>query len=480
MNTPVPGSPATAARGAQRDHRAERLVDLGTRLTGTLAVPGDPDWDAARQAWNLAADLHPAAVVRPSVVADVVSVVDTARELGLRVAPQSTGHNAGPLAERDDLGDTIVVRTSSLDDVQVDPVARVARVGGGATWGKVVAAAAEHGLAGLAGSSHDVGVVGYSLGGGVSWFARSHGLAANHVLAVELVTPDGEFRRVDAESDPELFWALRGSGGGGLGVVTALECRLFPVTDVFAGMLLWPADRASEVFAAWRDLTAEAPTSASTACRLMHFPEMPELPPFLSGRSVVVVDGVVQEPAEAAAPLLDGLRALAPEIDTFATTPVPELLHLHMDPPGPTPGTSDGILLTELPDAALAEALDALGDRDRTRLMIIELRHVGGAMRPEAAAAVADGPTGVVAGFDAEFVCFANGLPFPDGPAPVRAALDALFARLAPWRGELDYLNFAETNRAPEQFWGDAAGRLAAVRDRVDAGGVMRAGHEIG
>ncbi|GLI27660.1 oxidoreductase [Agromyces rhizosphaerae] len=479
MNTPVSG-PSTTDRDAQRSTaRAEGLAALANRLAGTLSVPGDPDWDAARQAWSLSADQHPAAVVHPVDVADVVHAVSAARELGLRIAPQSTGHNAGPLAAQG-LGDTLLVRTSALDEISIDPARRVARIGGGTTWESVAAAAGPHGLMALAGSSHDVGVVGYTLGGGVSWFARSHGLAANHVLAIELVTPDGVQRRVDADTDPDLFWALRGSGGGGLGIVTALECRLFPITEVFAGMMLWPAERAHEVFTAWRDLTTTVPTTASTACRLFHFPDMPELPPFLAGRSVVVVDGVVQGTPEEGAALVAPLRALEPEMDTFGPTPVSELMHLHMDPPGPTPGTGDGILLDELPDAAIAAAIGGLGVRGASRLMFVELRHVGGALRPDEGASVADGPTGVLAGLDAEYVCFSSGMPFPDGPAPVRAALDVLFAGLAPWRGGLDYLNFAETGRDPERFWGADAPRLRVVRERVDPDGVMRPAHAIG
>src|SRR3712207_3525967 len=135
--------------------------------------------------------------------------------------------------------------------VSIDPDARVARVAAGVIWAEVVEAAAEYGLAALAGSSADVGVVGYTLGGGLSWLARKHGLACNQVLAVELVTADGEWIRADADTNADLFWALRG-GGGSFGVVTALEFALVPVRDVVAGMLLWPIERAGEVLRAYR------------------------------------------------------------------------------------------------------------------------------------------------------------------------------------------------------------------------------------
>ena len=206
---------------------------------------------------------------------DVVSVVNAARELGLRVAPQSTGHNAGPLG---DLDGTILLKTSAMRDVQIDPVARVARVEAGAMWMDVTPAAAEHGLAALAGSAPDVGVAGYTLGGGLSWLARSHGLAANSVVAIEVVTADGVLRRVDETHEPELFWALRG-GGGSFGVVTAIEFRLYPITEVYAGVLFFPLDRAAEVLEAWRQWLPSVPDSVTSVGRILRFPPIPDLPP---------------------------------------------------------------------------------------------------------------------------------------------------------------------------------------------------------
>jgi FAD/FMN-containing dehydrogenase len=171
------------------------LDALATDLDGTLVRPSDATWDAARLAWNLHVDQRPLAVVLAASPRDVVTTVNAARALGVRVAPQSTGHNAAPLG---DLADTILLKLAALDGVTIDPVRRIARVEAGALWAHVTQAAAEHGLAALAGSSPDVGVAGYTLGGGVSWLGRSHGLAANSVTAIEVVTADGTLRRVDA------------------------------------------------------------------------------------------------------------------------------------------------------------------------------------------------------------------------------------------------------------------------------------------
>lgn len=174
-------------------HLGDALRGALGHLDGDLQLPGHPGWDAARASWNLAVDQHPVAVVHAGSAADVAATVLAASRLGLQVAAQATGHAAAVL---DDLDNTILVRTDRLGGVEIDPAAMIARVGAGVRWGQVSEAAARHGLAALAGSSPDVGVVGYTLGGGLGWLSRSHGLAANSVTAIELVTADGRARRV--------------------------------------------------------------------------------------------------------------------------------------------------------------------------------------------------------------------------------------------------------------------------------------------
>src|SRR5262249_48098780 len=149
-----------------------------------------------------------------------------------------TGHSAAPLGP---LAGTLLVKTHAMRGVCIDPAARTARAEAGAVWADVIGPAAGYGLAGLAGSSPGVGVAGYPVGGGMGWLGRAYGLAANNVEEFELATADGRFRCADPVSEPDLFWALRG-GGGGFGVVTAIRLRLFPVSDVYAGLLWWPID----------------------------------------------------------------------------------------------------------------------------------------------------------------------------------------------------------------------------------------------
>ncbi len=167
-----------------------------------IVEAGDAGYDAARLAWNLAADQRPAAVAMPESGPQVAEAIRYARAAGLRVAPQSTGHAAKPLG---DLGDALLLKTSGMRSVSIDPVARTARACGGAWWSDVSASAGEHGLAGLAGSSPDVGVAGYTLGGGMSWMARRYGFAANNVRAIDVATADGEIVRTDADHEPDLF-----------------------------------------------------------------------------------------------------------------------------------------------------------------------------------------------------------------------------------------------------------------------------------
>src|SRR5437764_10446642 len=223
---------------------------------GDYVTPNDANWDEARQAWNLAVDQRPAAVALPETADDVAAIVRHARENGLRVAAQGTGHNAHPLAH--ELDETVLVKTHRMREVEIDPVARRARVGAGALWIDVTVPAGEHGLAPLAGSSPDVGVVGYSLGGGISWLGRRHGLSANSVVAIELVDAHGDQIRASADENADLFWALRG-GGGSFGIVTAIEIALYPVADIYAGWLVFPVERAAEVLNAWREWVDTVP-----------------------------------------------------------------------------------------------------------------------------------------------------------------------------------------------------------------------------
>lgn len=362
-------TPTTAARDLRAGLQNTDTTTLGERVH----LPGEPAYDAARTPWNLAADLRPAAVVRPHSAEEVAAVVRTATTLGLRIAPQSTGHGALPLAEAD-LSDVVLVKLDELTGVTVDATARTARVLGGTLWADVVREAAKHGLTAPHGSAGDVAVAGYALGGGLSFYARRHGLAADAIRSVELVTAGGRLVHTSADENPRLFRAVRGAGGN-LGVVVSLEIDLLPYDSVYAGIMLWPGSEAARVARAWRDWCATAPEEVTTSFRLMRFPPLPQLPPFLSGREVVVIDGAALADDERSAEALAPLRALGPELDTWERIPAEGLLDVHMDPPQPVPGVSDHVMLAGLPDAGIDALVEAAAD-----VFCVELRQLGGAL----------------------------------------------------------------------------------------------------
>src|SRR3954471_21100309 len=281
------------ARLARQEHLgmttrgAEMFTKLSQKMTGHVVVPSDAEWATARHSFNVTLDLQPAAVVFPRTESDVVAVVNYAREKGLRIAPQATGHNPGPLGSLDD---TILVDVSELQSVSIDAAAQRVRVGAGVKWEKVGPALSEYGLAGLHGSSPDVGIAGYSLGGGMGWLARKYGLQTNSVTAIEVVLADGRHVRTDATHEPALFWALRG-GNGNFGVVTAIECAVYPVEELYAGAMFFPFDRSPEVLHAWARALDGLPDELMTWASLLHFPDLPWVPAHARGGSFAVVYG---------------------------------------------------------------------------------------------------------------------------------------------------------------------------------------------
>jgi FAD/FMN-containing dehydrogenase len=455
-----------------RSRAAADLAELRSQIAGSVVAPGDPDWDEARLAWNLAVDQQPELVVLAESADDVAATVRYARAEGLQVAPQGTGHNAGALG---DLAGAILLKTERMRGVAVDPVARTARVEAGTIWIEVVEAAAPHGLATLAGSSPDVGVVGYTLGGGLSWLGRKYGLSANNVRAVELVTAQGELVRATRDENPDLFWAVRG-GGGALGVVTALELDLFPLETVYAGILWFPFERASEVLHAWREyVAAGVPETLTTVGRLLQFPPLPEIPEPVRGKSFVVVQAIYLGDEAAGRPLLAPLRALGPVMDTVETIPVEALSHLHMDPEHPVPGAGDGDLLAELTPEAIDAFVGAVGPGSGSGLLTVELRHLGGAIARPAP------EHGAIAAFDAEFALFAAGIaPTPELHERAEADLKRLLAAMQPWVAEQTYMNFVERREDARRFVSEQAfRRLLRIKAAVDPRNLIRSNHPL-
>ncbi len=470
----LPDALLGTADAAPRTRAVLDAAALVERCPGHVHLPGDPGFNPARAAWAAAVDQRPAVVVEPGTVHEVAAVVRGAGELGLRVAPQGTGHNAAPLAAQG-LEDVVLLRTGRLDEVRVDPERQVVRVGAGQTWLPVVEAAAAAGCSVLHGSSPDVGVAGYALGGGIGWYARALGLATNSITAIEMVTATGELLRADAGTNPEVLWALRGGGGGSFGVVTALELRLFPFDTAYGGMLVWDARRAEEALRTWAAWATTADDEVTTACRILRVPPMPGVPEAMQGRTLVVVDGAVLGTDEHAERLLAPLRALNPELDTFARVPSRSLVRLHMDPEGPTPGVSDSTVLGSLPEAGIRAFLDTVGPDATTALLAAELRQLGGAVgRPHPGG-------GVLSHLDGQFALFAVAIAAtPEMAAAGERDATGLVSAMAPWANGRSYLNLAERpvdvrRGFPDGTWE----QLVAIRSAMDPGGMFVGNHPV-
>jgi hypothetical protein len=450
---------------------AVALDTLRSQFTGNLHAPGDAGYDDARMAWNLVADQRPVFVAEPRTANDIAAVVRFARQEGVRVAPQGTGHNA---VARNGVDESILLNTRLMRGVEIDFERRCARVEAGALCADLTAPASELGLAALAGSSPDVGLVGYTLGGGMGWLARAFGLCCNSVLSFDVVTGDGEQLHVDAHSHTELFWALRG-GTGSPAVITHMELRLIATPELYAGAMLWPWERASEVLHAWRAWTLDAPETATTSARIVQVPPLPDVPEMLRGRQFVVIDGAVLGSDAYANGVLAPLRALEPEIDMFATAPPAALSHLHMDPEHPVPGIGDHALLSDVTPELIDAVVEAAGHRSGSPLTVVELRHLGGALSRTAAGA------GARSQIDAPYVYFSVGVPMTEQlGAAISATLAHLRGVLAPWKADGAYLNFAEEpTDVSTAFEDDTFRALQAVKAKYDSRDTIHANHEV-
>ena len=447
------------------------IEPLAIALDGRVVLPGDPTYDEDRQAWNLAVDQRPAMVAVARSVHDVANVVRFARRRRLRVVVQGTGHNAASLGPLDG---TVLLKTSEMRGVHIDPARRRAHVRPGALWMDVTKPASDLGLAALSGSSPDVGVVGYTLGGGLSWLGRRYGLAANSVLAIEVVTADGRVRVVDREREPELFWALRG-GGGGFGAVTGLEFALYPAPHVYAGALMWPWERSREVLQRWREWTRTAPREFTTSARIMQFPPLPDLPDSVRGRALVVIDGAFLGDAAAGGRWIAPLRALQPETDTFGKQPAAYLSHMHMEPEQPVPALGGHALLDSLPAEAVDAFVDAGGPGSGSPLVHLELRHLGGAL------AEAPPGHGAIATLGGEYALLGLGIPMdPASGAAIGAHIGRLTGAMARWAAPRTYLNFTlDPTEARRIFDAATYERLQTVKGAYDPDNVFRANPEI-
>ncbi len=444
----------------------------GLAIAGRVATPGDPDWDEARAAWNRAADQRPEAVAFVESAEDVAKVVRFAAGNDLRVAGQGTGHGAVALRS---LEETILVKTERMRGIEVDPDAATARVEAGTLVVELSEAAGAHGLSGLPGSSPDVGVAGYHLGGGLSWLGRRYGFACNRVRAVELVTADGEQRTVDAENEPDLFWALRG-GGGDYGIVTALHLDLVPVATAYAGVLIFPAALGAAAVRRYRDWAATVSDDVTSVVRFLTPPPLPDVPEPLRGTPLLTIDAACIGDKEAGEAAIAPLRELGePIMDTFDQIPAAGLCRIHMDPEHPVPGLGHHRVLRELPDEAIDAFVELAGPDSGSPLLLTEIRQMGGALgRPDS-----DG--GALSHLDAGWVMFGLGMPMtPELGQAIEAKLDSFDSAMEPWAGDGGYFNFAERPCDSDAILPpEVCARLGEVKRKWDPDGRIVGNHAV-
>ena len=402
---------------------------LAARTTGPVVVRGHAGYDALVQPWNLAIPVLPDAVLAARTDDDVVEAVRFARAHGLQVTPQATGH--GPMAS---LVGQILVDTKGLDECVVHPEGW-ARVGAGVKWLRVVEAPAPHGLAPLSGSITDVGVVGYTTGGGLGPMARTHGLASDRVRAFEVVTGDGLLRRVTPTEHPELFFGLRG-GKGMLGIVTAVEFDLVRQPTFYGGSLWFDGADAPAVLHRWKSWSDQLPTVATTSFAVFQLPtDDPTVPPPLAGRTTVSIRYVWTGDDDEGARWFEAMRNAGPVIlDDVATKPYTAIDSVHTDPLDPIPTHEAGTVLRDLPLDAVDTLIALTGAGTQSPQILVEVRQLGGAVGDERRGASAFCSRGE--GYSLLLVGIAGTPGLHDHG---RAVLDAM----TPWSGTYRLPNFS-------------------------------------
>lgn len=354
---------------------------LRAAITGTVFEPHSSGYDSSRKRlWNLNIDQHPLVIVGATNAYDVVAAVNFARENRLDIAVYGTGHGAVLPC------DGVLVDTSAMVDVSIDRSAAIARVEAGAIWKAFNEQAHVKGLVGLSGFVGNVGVLGYTLGGGIGWLSRKYGVAADSVVAADMVLADGRFVRTTVADFPDLFWALRG-GSGNFGIVTALEFRCYPADDVYGGTLSFAFDCARPIFERFSNWTQTLPDHVSSSITIMKMPPEAEIPEPVRGKTVVNI-GVcaIGNEAEGKA-IADHWLAFEPLIGELRVLPTSQLGTIEGGPPG---GLRTYQTCEQF-DTLSSETIDTIISHfgEDSPLRMIEVRQVGGAIareKPDASA----------------------------------------------------------------------------------------------
>ena len=447
---------------------------LQRQISGQLFTRDDPEYERLRRGWDLSINQFPALILVPRSVADVSAGVRFATEAGWGVSVQSTGH--GVLYPADD---GLLIVTSRMTQVHVDVEARTARVEAGVTWRQVLDAITPFGLAALVGSSLDVGVVGYMLGGGISWLSRLHGFGADSLRRIEIVTADGTVRHASPSENADLFWGLRG-GGGNFGVVTAMEFDLYSLPSVYGGNLVYAGEMARDALRFYRDWIATVPDELSSWLAIMKFPPLPQVPEKFRGKTLVLLVGAFAgHAAEGASHLQRWLDWRPPLENTFHELPFSEIGSISKDPVEPTAVFGSSEMLAQLSDAAI-DVIVAQATDPSSPLGLNVVRHAGGAMARPAVHASAVGNR------DAQLYLFTAGMaPTPEAAAALEAAVERYRTAIEPHARGGVWMNFMSGNgagakaRIQEAYAPEALQRLLALKAKYDPANAFRFGFPL-
>ena len=463
--------------GATSGTAAPALVDFpAERIRGRVLSPGEEDaYDEERSGFQAGYRHRPDVIVCATCPDDVCVAVEYAGAHKLPLAVQATGHG---LASPVHAG--VLVSTRRMTEVRVDAAARTAWIEAGVRWGQVVEEAARFGLAPLSGSGPGVGAVSYTLHGGIGLMARQYGYAADHVRSIDVVTADARLRHVTPDSEPDLFWALRG-GGGKFGVVTGLEIGLMPVEQFYGGRLVFDGELVEDVLEGWRQWTETVPEELTSSVTVLDYPDIPVLPEHLRGRYVAQVQVVHNGSQAEGEPLVEPLRAIGPRLEeTLRTMPYAESAGVYDEPVQPHAYQGGNVLLggggLGLPDTAALRSVLELTGPGAPAMTVLGLRHLGGALGREPEVPNAVGHR------DARYLLGVLSVTEGADPVALRALQERVFEVVEPWTVGSN-LNF-RYGRAAQAVPGGARAahdpddhrRLAGLKALLDPVGLFGSG----
>jgi FAD/FMN-containing dehydrogenase len=441
-----------------------QLNELRTLISGPVFARGDEGLAAEVAAYNLLVQHRPDIVVGAQSEADVAAAIRFAAANSLPLTVLSTGHGSYV-----SVSEGIIITTSRLTgDVVIDAATRTATVLAGHRVSDVVAAAAKHGLAPVAGSSTSVSAIGYILGGGVGPLARTYGMSSDWVRGFRVATADGNIVPADTMKNPDLFWALRG-GKGGLGVVTSMELELVPLETLYGGSLFFDPEHVGTVFAAWIEWTKTVPEALTSSAAIVRFPPLDFIPEPLRGKTVLHLRVAYVGDSSEGERLLAPLRGTAPAlIDAVGEMAAADIGMIHNDPTDPIPLWDGSVqqLLTHADAGFAAALLGAVGPEVNVPVVAAEVRHIGGATRRD----VSEGSA--VGGRDSDYSILLAGAPDPSlFETVLPQVMENVTDQLKPWLSEDRLINFQArpSSEAARNSWpGDIRARLANVRAAYD------------